>query len=179
MSEETDLSIVRVGDLDGLGTVYTERGGLITRPGEEILKSAEGWDLNVSSPWRRVLPRILFEGFGGKALSRLYVTTERIVLVREIDIWRQVKGELTPLGVPAAAAKEAHLKKLRSAGARQFCEIRTGRLRVAKAKRVEKRSSWLDLRLIGNDGQQYALTIWKTEGLDPDTLSLIRSRFSA
>jgi len=37
----------------------------------------------------------------------------------------------------------------------------------------------LDLRLIGTDGRQYAITIWKTDGTDPDTLTLIQSRFPA
>src|SRR5437879_11977104 len=91
-------SLVRTGDLDGLGRVYSVGGGVITRSGEEILKTAEGWDANISSPWRRILPKIVFEGFRGKTASKLFVTTERILLLREIDAWRQLKGELTPLG---------------------------------------------------------------------------------
>jgi hypothetical protein len=170
--------LVSVGDMDGLGRVYSEWGGLIVRSGEEILRTAEGWDANVSSPWRRVLPKILFEGLPGKASSKLYVTTQRIVLVREIDVWRQVKGELTPLGLPAAAAKEIHLKELKAAGVRQYCELRPQGLNAVKTKRIERRSSWLDLRLIGTDGRQYAITLWKTDGLDPEMLALIESRFS-
>src|SRR5688572_5466185 len=115
--------VVRAGDLDGLGSVYSESGQLIAGSDEQILGTAEDWEVNVRSPWRTVLPRFVFMGFGGKVSSRLYVTTERIVLVRDIDVWREVKGELTPLGLPAAAAKEIHLKNLKSAGARQSCEI--------------------------------------------------------
>jgi len=170
--------VLRIGDLDGLTRVYSESGGLIRKAGETILKTAEGWDIDILSPWRRVLPKTLFAGFGGTASSGLYVTTERIVLIRDVDVWREVKGELSPLGIPAAVAKEVHLKKLKSMGARQFCEIWPRNLRVVKKKRINKRLSWLDLRLLGTDGKQYAITIWKTNGLDPETLTLIESQFT-
>lgn len=169
--------VVRAGDLDGLGRVYSEEGHLITHSGENILKAVKGWDLDVISPWRRILPKTIFSGFGGKTSSTLYVTTERIVLVRDIDVWREVKGELTPLGLPTAAAKEILLKRLKSAGARQFCEIWPGKLRVVKKKRRERRWSWLELHLLGTDGNQYAITLWKTDGLDRETLALIQSQF--
>src|SRR5205823_9234266 len=115
--------VIRVGDLDGLGSLYSEDGNLIAPPSEEILRVAKDWDMNVRSPWRKVLPKLIFAGFEGKASSNLFITTERIVLVREIEVWRELKEELSPLGLPAAAAKEVHLKQLKSRGARQFCEI--------------------------------------------------------
>ena len=170
--------VVRTGDLDGLGKVYSEWGGLITKSGEEILKTFEGWDLDVSSPWRKVLPKTIFAGFGGKASSKLFVTTDRIVLVREIDVWRELKEELSPLGVPAAAAKEVHLRRLKSAGVRQFCEIWPRNFRVVKMKRIDKRWSSLDLRLVGIDGRRYEVIISKTDGLDPLTLTFIQSQFT-
>lgn len=171
--------VVRVGDLDGLGRVYSEGGGLITKSGEEISKTAEGWDMDVASPWRKVLPKIIFAGFEGKASSKLYVTTERIVLVRDIDVLREVREELSPLGLPAAAAKEIHLKQLKAAGARQFCEIWPRNFRVVKMKRFDKRWSWLGLRLVGADSRRYAITIYKTEGLDPETLTLVQAQFKS
>jgi hypothetical protein len=170
--------IIRTGDIEGLDKVYSESGGLILKSGERTLKVAEGWDLDIISPWRRILPKTVFSGFGGQASSKLYVTTERLVLVRNIDVWREVKGELTPLGLPAAAAKEIHLKELKSSGAMQFCELRPRQLRVVRKKRMDKRWSWLDLRVLGDDGKQYAITVWKTDGVDPDTLSLIESQFA-
>jgi hypothetical protein len=163
--------------MEGLGTVYSEWGGLITGSNEQILRIADGWEVNVRSPWRTVFPRSVFSGFGGKASSKLHITTERIVLVREIDSWRELKGDLSPLGLPAAAAKEVHLKKLKAAGARQYCEIWPRELRVVKDKRIGKSSLVLDLRLLGTDGKQYAITLWKTDGPDPETLTLLRSRF--
>ncbi len=170
--------IVRVGDLDGLARIYSEAGGLITEAGEEILRVTTGWDANVSSPWRRFLPKIMFSGFGGHASSKLFVTNKRIVLVRDIDPWRELKGELTPLGLPTAAAKEVRLKKLRSLGARQYCEIRAQNLRVVKQKSLDRPRSWVSLRLIGTDGKQYAITLWKTDGPDQETRTLIESQFS-
>jgi hypothetical protein len=174
-SSDTAHWVVRAGDIDGLGSVYSERGALIERSGEKVLRTADGWEVNVRSPWRTVLPRSLFAGFGGNVASNLYVTTERIVILREIDVWRELKEDLSPLGVPAAAAKEVHLRKLKAAGARQYCEVWPRELRVVKRK--IGRSSWLDLRLIGTDGKQYAITLWKTKGLDPETLTLIQSQF--
>jgi len=171
--------VVHVGDLDGLGRVYSEGGGLITNPSETIIKIGEGWDVDISSPWRKVLPKIIFAGFEGKASSKLYVTSQRVVLVRDIDIWRELKEEMSPLGIPAAVAKEIHLKQLKAAGARQFCEIRPRNLRVLRMKRIDRRWSWLGLLALGNDGRRYAITIYKTEGFDSDTLSIIQSQFKS
>jgi hypothetical protein len=169
--------IIRAGDLDGLGTTYSPSGDLILSSGERIVKVAEGWDMDVVSPWRRILPKTVFSGFSGKTSSKLFVTTNRIVLIRSIDAWRELKGELTPLGLPAAAAKEVYLKRLKAAGAWQFCEIWPQALKVVKHKKLERRWSWLDLRLIGSDGKQYGVTLWKAGGLDPDTLTVLQSRF--
>jgi len=169
--------VVRVGDLSGLGSVYSEGGGLIANSGERILKVGDGWDIDISSPWRKILPKIVFAGFEGRASSRLYVTTQRVVLIREIDSWREIKEELSPLGMPAAAAKGIHLKQLKAAGGRQFCEIWPGQLRVVKMKRIDRRWSWLGLRVVGNDATRYAITIYKTEGFDPETLSVLQSQF--
>ncbi len=168
---------VRAGDLDGLGRIYSDMGGLITESDEKILTATPGWDAEVSSPWRRFLPKIIFAGFGGQASSKLFVTTKRVVIVRDIDTWRELKGELTPLGVPTAAAKEARLRKLKSLGVRQYCEIRPHNLRLVKKRSFDRRQSWIDLRLIGTDGKQYAVTLWKTDGPDQDTRTLIESQF--
>ena len=168
---------VHAGDLDGLRRIYSGTGGLITESGEKILLATTGWDAEVSSPCRRFLPRIIFAGFGGQTSSKLFVTTKRLVLVRDIDTWRELKGELTPLGLPTAAAKEARLKKLKALGGRQYCEIRPQNLRVVKKRSFDRRQSWIDLRLIGTDGRQYAVTLWKTDGPDQDTRSLIESQF--
>ncbi len=169
---------VRAGDLDGLRRIYSDAGGLITESNEEILRAVTGWDVNVLSPWRRFLPKFVFMGFGGRASSKLYVTNKRIVLVRDIDSWRELKGELTPLGIPTAASKEVQLNRLRSLGARQYCEIRPRNLNVVKKRSFDRRESWIDLRLVGSDGKQYAVTIWKTDGPDQETRALIESQFS-
>ncbi len=168
---------VRAGDLDGLRRIYSDTGGLITESDEEIVRVAPGWDVNVRSPWRKFLPKSIFEGFGGKASSKLFVTKRRIVLVREIDPWRELKGELTPLGIPTAAAKEIRLKQLKSHGVRQYCEIRPRDLRIVKKRSFDRPRSWVDLRLMSADGRQYAITLWKTDGPDQETRVLIESQF--
>src|SRR2546426_4353630 len=168
---------VRAGDLDGLGRIYSNGGGLITESDEKILMTTPGWNAEVCSPWRRFLPKIIFAGFGGQASSKLFVTTKRLVIVRDIDTWRELKGELTPLGVPTAAAKEVRLRKLKSLGVRQYCEIRPDNLRVVKKRRFDRRQSWIGLRLIGTDGKQYAVTLSKTDAADHATRPLIESQF--
>src|SRR5881396_3692464 len=171
------LPSVRAGDLDGRGSIYSDTGGLITESDEEILRAATGWDATVLSPWRRFLPKYIFMGFGGKTSSKLFVTNKRIVLVRDIDPWRELKGELTPLGIPTAAAKESRLKRLKSLGARQYCEIRPLDLHVVKKTSFDRRQSWIDLRLVGRtDGKQYAVTLWKTDGPDQEARALIESQ---
>src|SRR2546426_3499139 len=169
--------VVRVGDLDGLRRIYSDTGGLITESDEQIVRVATSWDVNVRSPWRKFLPRSMFEGFDGKATSKLFVTNRRIVFVRDIDPWRQLKGELTPLGIPTAAAKEVRLKQLKSRGARQYCEFRPQDFRVVRRRRFDRPRSWLDLRVFGVDGRRYAITLWNTDGPDQETRLLIESQF--
>lgn len=171
-------SAVRAGDLDGLGRIYSQWGGLLPLAGERILKSEENWEMNVKSPWRSVLPGMIFVGFTGPVSSRLYITSERIVLIREIDVFRELRDELTPLGVPKAAEKEVVLRRKKTAGAREYCELHPGSLRVSRLKRHGRPARALDLYLIDSDSRRYAVSLWKSVGSDPDTISLIESRFA-
>src|SRR5204863_1468974 len=97
---------VRAGDSEGLGRVYAESGDIVLIPDEEVLKTSPGWDIDVTSPSRKILPKLIFAGFGGKASSELYITNQRTVLVTGLDLWRELKEELPPQGVPSAAAQE-------------------------------------------------------------------------
>ncbi len=170
-------NLVRAGDRTGLGTVYSQWGGLIPRAGESILKTSDDWEMDVKSPWRSVLPGVIFMGFSGEVSSKLYITSQRIVLVRKIDVFREVKGELTPLGLPKAAEKEQRLKSLQAAGVRQFCEIWPRELRVVRLRRFGTPNRAMDIFLVGSDGRKYLVSIWKPKGADPETLTLVESRF--
>ncbi len=169
--------VVRGGDLDGLEVIYSRDGNLILHTGESLLRTGHGWDMEASSPWRRLLPSLIFTGFGGTASSRLYITTARIVLVRDIDTWRELKGELTPLGIPNAAAKEIKLQKLRAIGVREYCEVLPGALRIVRMRRSARKRSWLDFQLLDMGDRQYALTLWKTDGRDEETASMVETMF--
>ncbi len=177
MTAHFSAAPVVAGDVDGRGKLYDRFGALVGAPGEEYIGIAEGWDMNVRSPWRRLAPRILFMGFNGRVSSKLYVTSNRIVLIREIDEWREVAGEMTILGTPTAVAKEVRLKQLKEHGVRQYCEVRQGAMRLVSAKRFLKHGSRLDLRLVGDDGQEYAISFWMGDGKDDVTLSLLASQF--
>lgn len=171
------VAFVRAGDYGGLGKIYSDFGGLIPRAGEEVIRSADGWEMDVRSPWRSVLPGLIFMGFTSPISSKLFITTQRIVLVRKIDPSRQLKNELTPLGIPTAVGKGIELRKLQAAGARQFCEIWPEHLRIVKLRRHGKPPHAVDLFLVGDDGVQYAVSFWKPKGSEPEVVSLIESRF--
>lgn len=176
-SYQLKSAIVRAGDREGLGTVYSPWGSLIPKSDEVVLRTAEDWEMNVRSPWRSVLPGMIFTGFVAPTSSKLFITTHRIVLVRKIDPWRELKGELTPLGVPKAAEREAVLRKLQAMGARQFCEIWPSYLDVARTKRHGKPARSVQLFLNGRDGKQYVVAFWKPRASEPEVVSLIESRF--
>lgn len=170
-------SAVRAGDVRGRLILYDAAGELVPEEGERILKVAKGWDMTACTPWRRFFPKVIFLGLNKPASSRLYVTSSRVVLLRDIDSWRQVAGDMTPLGIPNAVATKVELDRLSSAGVRQYCEVRPGALRLVRARRSAKPGAWLGLRLIGDDGLRYAVSFWKTDGEDSETLSLIETRF--
>jgi hypothetical protein len=170
--------VVRAGSLEGLRTVYTAEGELITLPGERILHVDQGWDLHVRTPWRRFLPTIVFMRFPGDTSSRLYVTTDRIVLIREIDPFRETKGDMTPYGFPSAVAKKIQLSEAKAAGARAFCELLPQRLLIVKLQQAEHPRSWVDLRLLAPQATQFAVTFWSGKESDPEMQAIILSRFA-
>lgn len=176
-SESSAQFAVRAGDREGLGVIYDSSGRLIPITAEAQLAVLTNWDLDVISPWRRVMPKTIFAGFHGKSSSSLYITSERLVLVRKIDDWREVSEQLTPLGLPNAAAREAELRWLREGGIRQFCEIFPSRLHRVSMKRYRRQQSMLDMRLLGDDGRKYGILLWKTDGKDEKAVDLIGSRF--
>lgn len=175
--ESEEPKVVLAGDAQGQGSIYSGDGRYIVRRGETILRFAEAWDANILSPWRKVLPHIIFEGFNGRATSTLYITTHRVVLIREIDVWRELKGEFTVLGAPNAAAKEWFLSELKRRGVRQFCVINCANLKVIKSKKYVRPKSLIYLRALGRDGKRYGISMWKTDGTDEETLAALASQF--
>lgn len=174
---EKETMAVWAGDAEGSGVIYSPAGSLVEEQGESIIELATGWDMDVRSPWRRVLPKMIFTGFNSKAVSKLYVTGARVVLIREIDPWRETQSDMTPLGIPNAVATQVELKTKKGAGVRHFCEVRPRQLRLVSSKRYTKRGSMVDMRLLGRDDTQYAISYWKTDGKDDRTLSLVESQF--
>lgn len=162
-------SPIRAGDIDGLGRVYSEFGGPLLRPGEAVIAHREGCDLSAYRSWRIFFPNRIFHPLPGKPSGTIHVTSERLIFLRNIDIWREVKPLLTPLGLPTAAEKESKLKGLKSRGARQYCEVRLSPLRLVRATR---RPWFLRCRLLSEDGGKYELFL-RTDTDDPSFLELV------
>lgn len=170
---------ISCGDISGRGRVYDSSGQLILGPGERLLGTSRGLDLTAYTPWRRLAPKVIFLGFNKPTESQFYVTSSREVLIRVIDSWRQLSGEMTPLGIPNAVASKSELDRLKAQGVRQFCEIRPQSLKLIHVRRSSKPGAWIRMRLLGSDGNRYALSIWKTDGEDQEVFSLIESQFPA
>ena len=175
--EAVQSTLVRVGDLSGLGSIYDVSGQLILKTDERILKVAEGWDLQARLGWKRLLPQVIFDGFNSPVKSALYVTTDRVVLIRDIDVWRETKSDMSILGIPGGVAKAADLKRLARLGAREYCELVPRKLHVSSLRRLKKLRAWLDFKLVGEDGQKYAILLSKVEGEDEETSALLESQF--
>ena len=154
---------IRSGDVDGLGRLYSEFGGPILHSQEVILAERQGCDLAAYSSWRLFFPKRIFHPLPGKPSGTIHVTSHRLILLREIDVWKEVKPLLTPLGLPTAAEKEAKLNRQKAIGARQYCEIFPSHLQLV---RVRRKSGLLDMRLSGTDGSKYEVFFY-TDRDDP------------
>src|SRR5947207_8386500 len=144
---------IRAGDADGLGQVYSEFGGLILGPTETVLAERKGWDLAAYGSWRSFFPKPIFHPLAGSPSGTLHLTSERLIYLRNIDAWKEVKPLLTPLGIPAAAEKESDVSKRKWVAGRQYCEILLTHLRVL----VRTRKPWqIRIRLLSGD-RRYGL----------------------
>jgi hypothetical protein len=160
---------IRAGDIDGLGGVYSEIGGAVLRSGETLLAQRTGCDVAVYGSWRRFFPKHIFHSLPGTPSGAVHLTSQRVVFVREIDVWKEVKPLLTPLGFPAAAEKESRLKRLRAKGARQFCEVILSQLRLVQVMR----KPWLlRLRFVAEDDAKYEVFV-HLDKEDPDFFDLL------
>ena len=162
---------IRAGDADGLGQVYSEFGGLILGPTETVLAERKGWDLAAYRSWRIFFPKPIFHPLAGSPSGTLHLTSERLIYLRNIDVWKEVKPLLTPLGIPAAAEKESRLERLKAQGARQYCEVNFPQFHLAGIKR---RSWFMRFRLLASDGRRYELFL-RTDQEDADFFDLLES----
>ena len=162
------------GDLDGLGRVYSATGALVLFSGEELLATQDGCDLHASESWRSFFAKTLFSAIPGKVTGKLYLTDRRLVLIRDVDVWKEVKPLLTPLGLPTAAQKEARLKDLKSRGARQYCEIQQ---QLVTLSRSRENRSMLFLYLTTTSQRRYRVVIY-VEAADTSLFPAIKARFA-
>jgi len=157
---------IRAGDIDGLGQVYSEFGGPALGSDETILSQRQGCDFSAYGSWRTFFPKPIFHPLPGKPSGTIHVTSERLIFVRMIDIWKEVKPLLSPLGLAAAAEKESKLRGLKTRGARQYCEVNLSRLRLVSSKR---KPWFLRCRLIAANGARYEIFL-RTDIDDPGFL---------
>ena len=97
---------VHGGDVDGIGRLYSENGNLILLPQERLIGQRANCDVAAYASWRIIFPKSIFRPQPGTPSGTLFVTSSRLVFIRNIDVWKEVKPLLTPLGLPAAAEKE-------------------------------------------------------------------------
>jgi len=157
MTDSRSPPPISVGDIDGLGRVYAETGSLVTNSSEKVITTRSGCDLHVSESWRSLFVRTLFAVAPGKLAGRLHLTDRRMVLIRDIDVWKEVKPLLTPLGFPAAAEKHSRLKEIKARGARQYCEIDLATVSISHAR---EKSTMLFLYITGSNGQKYRVIVY-------------------
>jgi len=156
-------SAIRSGDVDGLGRIYSEFGGPILHSQEVVLAERGGCDLAAYGSWRLFFPKRIFHPLPGKPSGTIHVTSDRVIFLRPIDVWKEVKPLLTPLGLPTAAEKEAKLNRLKAIGARQYCEIFRSKLRLVH---VRRKSGLLHMRLTSTEGGRYEVFFY-TDRDDP------------
>lgn len=174
MNTKTEFETpIRVGDLDGLGVIYSETGALVVSPRENILKERSGCDAHVTASWRSILAKTFFSSAPGTPSGHLYITTHRVVLIRKLDLWKEIKPLLTPLSLPAAAGKENRAKEIISRGGRQYCEIPTSRFTISAARRKDTLAI---LYLKDSNGAKYRVVLY-TDEPDPDFLLFVQNRF--
>ena len=167
--------MIRAGDVDGLGRIYSEFGGPIFQADETVLAQRQGCDVAAYGSWRIFFPRRLFYPLPGNPSGTVHLTSDRLVFIRSIDVWKEVKPLLTPLGAPAAAARESKLKGMKARGVRQYCEVLYSGLKLMRAKR---KPGLLHLRFIALDNRKYELFVY-TDRDDPAFFDLVERTLRA
>ncbi len=162
---------IRAGDVEGLGRVYSEFGGPLLRPQETALAQRNGCDIAVFGSWRVFFAKEIFHPLPGNPSGTIHVTSDRLIFLRDIDVWKEVKPLLTPLGLPTAAEKESKLKRLKAKGARQYCEIFPAQLQLV---RVRRKPRLLQFRLSAKDGGKYVLFVY-TDKDDPHFFDVLEA----
>src|SRR5437879_10277894 len=115
------------------------------------------------------LRKPIFRPRAGSPSGTLHLTSERLIYLRNIDVWKEIKPLLTPLGIPAAAEKESRLERLKAQGARQYCEVNFPQFHLAGIKR---RSWFMRFRLLASDGTRSEL-FWRTDQEDADVVTFL------
>ena len=165
---------IRAGNLDGLGSVYSDSGGLMPADSERLLRSRGGCELAVFNSWRVLGTKAVFSAMPAPFTGKLFVTDRRLVFIREIDVWKEVKPLMTPFGIPAGLARDSKLGAIKARGGRQYCEMLTSDLRLHRARHRKKST---DMYLEGSDGRRYEVYLY-TDVKDPEFYAFVEGRFS-
>jgi len=172
------LAAIRAGDLDGLWSVYTSSGDVVLEPGEHVVRRRVACELAAFDVSKRFRSRSIFASLRGPPTGTLFVTDRRMIFVRDIDVWREVKPLMTPLGMPTGIAESYKLKAVKAQGGRRYCIIPRAGLRLKLARRWARgRGGRTRLRVDGEDGSRYEIYIY-TEPNDPEFLSVVEGRFA-
>jgi hypothetical protein len=112
---------MRSGSVEGKGVVYDELGRPILQEHEHIVRSIPNDNLDVSEAVGFAGMRSIFDASAERGV--LYITSRRVLYVREPNAVLAAKRNLYPVGMADALADAYKARVLERLDAREFCEI--------------------------------------------------------
>jgi len=148
------------GDIDGLNRIYSSVGALVTLPNERVLAVWPGFDMAVFSGWSIFTSKCLVDSGPSPPYGRLYSTSARIVMMREVDIQKEIRPLLTEHGISGAERLADRLASLASRHGRYYAELWPAHLRLMKTKRLLwGKVKQFNLNLLSDDGARFQVFV--------------------
>jgi hypothetical protein len=125
---------VRLGHVEGKGTIYDADGEVILYEDEVPYDRFEGVYLNVASAWRTWLVRTVFNTEEGAVVCTM--TDKRILFIRRPDVYKAGAYLMTLYGAPEGVARMSKARNILEAGGFEYCEFTLRDIRFYKKIRA-------------------------------------------
>lgn len=154
---------MKVGDIDGVDTIYTENGELILRPNEKNLYSeSNSHALDVNTNWKP-WGKCVYDSNAGD--GNFYITDQRLVHIRKPNPWKAAKGDATLLGLPRAIAKYMRTKDLENLNVCEYCEIEYNDIKKYRAKHsIFGDRTYINIYFLNENGEKFWSPIFSKNG---------------